>query len=97
MTIPGPMKLAQFRHRSGFGSGNSAIPHGGIASWGIASWGIEPVGVAFGDCMALLLEVMRSDLLRGGLVRIAVVKNDGSSRSTMAIANFQCSEQKVAT
>jgi len=51
MTIPGPMKLAQFRHRSGFGSGNSAIPHGGMES-GL----IELVDVEFGACMALLLE-----------------------------------------
>ena len=70
MTIPGPMKLAQFRHRSGFGSGNSETPHGGIESGGAESGCVELVDVEFGACMALFLDGNRSDLLRDNLVRI---------------------------
>ena len=66
MTIPGPIKLAQFRHCSGFGSGNSAIPHVGMESRGMESGCVE-----FGACMALLLDCNGSDLLLDSLVRIA--------------------------
>lgn len=81
MTIPGPIKLAQFRHCSGFGSGNSAIPHGGMEFSGVESRGMESSGmessgvesgcVEFGACMALLLDCNGSDLLLDSLVRIA--------------------------
>ena len=76
MTIPGPIKLAQFRHCSGFGSGNSAIPHGGMEFSGVESRAMESRGVEsgcveFGVCMALLLDCNGSDLLLDSLVRIA--------------------------